>query len=318
MNGINDLRSYSRVWVRNFILSYKKEACLWQTAHPDYNNSIIRNESYDKLVNKLKEVENDPDRIMVVKKVNSLRSAFRREYRKKVANKNYVPKLWYFDILSFIAEQSPGKKIKNGRKSKLLKTESIDQARNMCVEEVLIDENINIDHLPESEQEIDENLMEQEQELGLNIKQELKQQMRVLKISNIETQDTELREAVNTIEDHQSISRTAPYQEQQEQHQQEIEETQHPQTAITHSIQSIQLSKEQLHAILNPTNNTSTTAVTGNYISKDEFDAIGINVASKLRCMNPTQRIIAEKLISDVLFNGQLDILSISSKIIST
>ena len=69
MNGLNDLRSYSRVWVKDFILAYKKEVCLWQTKHTDYNNTIIRNEAYDKLVKKLSEVETNPDRIMVVKKV---------------------------------------------------------------------------------------------------------------------------------------------------------------------------------------------------------------------------------------------------------
>lgn len=48
----------------------------------------------------------------------------------------------------------------------------------------------------------------------------------------------------------------------------------------------------------------------------DEYDAIGINVASKLRSMNHHQRIVAEKLISDVLFSGQLDSLTVSSKLV--
>lgn len=38
----------------------------------------------------------------------------------------------------------------------------------------------------------------------------------------------------------------------------------------------------------------------------DEFDAIGKNVAAKLRNMRTEQRIIAEKLLNDILFEAQL------------
>ena len=41
-------------------------------------------------------------------------------------------------------------------------------------------------------------------------------------------------------------------------------------------------------------------------IAEDEFDAIGRNVAAKLRHMRLDQRIIAEKLLNDILFEAQL------------
>ncbi|KAI4503781.1 hypothetical protein M0802_001184 [Mischocyttarus mexicanus] len=41
-------------------------------------------------------------------------------------------------------------------------------------------------------------------------------------------------------------------------------------------------------------------------VMEDEFDAIGRNVAAKLRNMRIDQRIIAEKLLSDILFEAQL------------
>ena len=41
-------------------------------------------------------------------------------------------------------------------------------------------------------------------------------------------------------------------------------------------------------------------------IVEDEFDAIGRNVAAKLRHMRLDQRIIAEKLLNDILFEAQL------------
>lgn len=47
-------------------------------------------------------------------------------------------------------------------------------------------------------------------------------------------------------------------------------------------------------------NSSNTTTI------EDEFDAIGKNVAAKLRGMRLDQRIVAEKLINDVLFEAQL------------
>ncbi|XP_039758989.1 uncharacterized protein LOC120633023 [Pararge aegeria] len=49
----------------------------------------------------------------------------------------------------------------------------------------------------------------------------------------------------------------------------------------------------------------------------DEYDAIGINVAAKLRGLPPNARILAEKLINDVLFQAQMNGLN-SSTVIST
>jgi len=62
-----DLRSYSRHWLTEFIEQYQEEECLWQPKHNDYSNHTARNKSYDRLVEKLKEVEPNPDRAMVVR-----------------------------------------------------------------------------------------------------------------------------------------------------------------------------------------------------------------------------------------------------------
>ncbi|KAK0085184.1 hypothetical protein PV325_008872 [Microctonus aethiopoides] len=50
-------------------------------------------------------------------------------------------------------------------------------------------------------------------------------------------------------------------------------------------------------------------------LMEDEFDAIGRNVAVKLRNMRIDQRIVAEKLLNDVLFEGQLGTLHRDSNI---
>lgn len=45
----------------------------------------------------------------------------------------------------------------------------------------------------------------------------------------------------------------------------------------------------------------------------DEFDAVGYNVASKLRSMDRKQRILAERIIAETLFQGQMGILSVNT-----
>ncbi|XP_075981593.1 uncharacterized protein LOC142980151 isoform X2 [Anticarsia gemmatalis] len=48
---------------------------------------------------------------------------------------------------------------------------------------------------------------------------------------------------------------------------------------------------------------------------EDEYDAIGINVAAKLRSLPANTRILAEKLINDVLFQAQTNALSTATTI---
>uniref|UniRef100_T1GQH3 BESS domain-containing protein n=1 Tax=Megaselia scalaris TaxID=36166 RepID=T1GQH3_MEGSC len=90
------------------------------------------------------------------------------------------------------------------------------------------------------------------------------------------------------------------------------------------SIPTIQITKEQFPQLFNQTfqspnptasqsQSINSSTSSSSHKLNDEYDAIGLNVAVKLRSMNPHQRIIAEKLIGDVLFNGQLNTLSITS-----
>ncbi|XP_072377384.1 uncharacterized protein [Diabrotica undecimpunctata] len=48
---------------------------------------------------------------------------------------------------------------------------------------------------------------------------------------------------------------------------------------------------------------------------EDEFDVFGKNVSNKLRTMTTQQQILAQKLINDVIFCGQMEQLSLNSQI---
>lgn len=51
-------------------------------------------------------------------------------------------------------------------------------------------------------------------------------------------------------------------------------------------------------------------------VVEDEFDIVGKNVAAKLRQLPPTQRIFAERLINEVLFEAQLGTLTRESGVV--
>lgn len=60
---------------------------------------------------------------------------------------------------------------------------------------------------------------------------------------------------------------------------------------------------------------TISNTISGESEPKDDCDYVGSNVTLKLRSMDRTQRIIAEKLISEVLFYGQFNELEKTAKI---
>ncbi|XP_037950254.1 uncharacterized protein LOC119681209 [Teleopsis dalmanni] len=316
---INDLRSYSRHWLGEFIEIYQSEECLWQPKHPDYSNHSVRNKAYDKLVEKLREVEPNPDRAMVVRKINSLRSAFRREYRKTNSKDNYETRLWYYEKLLFIAEQNPRRfvgsiDVKPMKRSLPL---SFDDDDSLEFEEehqldtptpqennhnadttatVTVSANECVSMVKSEEHTQHHNPHQQQQQQQLHLQAHPGQPHTAVKVLEITSLDSnsqrELQQAVSSLEQ----------QHQMQQHLQQQQAGQPTQLAQIHQqVPNIQT--------IFPTYSAAPTT----HRQDDEYDAIGINVASKLRVMNPTQRIIAEKLISDVLFNGQLDNLSVTS-----
>lgn len=94
-----------------FIDIYRTLPCLWNTKDENYNNRESRSGAWNKLVQKLQEVEPDANQDSVKRKINTFRSNFNREVRKirqtqkEQPNEEYNPTLWYFDHLSFLLNQ---------------------------------------------------------------------------------------------------------------------------------------------------------------------------------------------------------------------
>ncbi|KAH8407336.1 hypothetical protein KR215_004019 [Drosophila sulfurigaster] len=360
MSNLNDLRSYSRHWLTEFIEQYQEEECLWQPKHHDYSNHASRNKAYDKLVEKLKEVEPNPDRAMVVRKINSLRSAFRREFRKSSSKSDYETRLWYYDKLLFIADHKPKRHSNElaGKPKRELQL-NFDDEDSMDFEE-------ESHHTPQSQQHIETIVPAPSDE----VEAEVTPTSNVVVSSQgatLSTISVTPADCVTLVKDESHAHQQAHHEDASEAHQRLVAQATAAQTSlaaaaagghavkvleitsldsnsqreIQQAVNSLEHHQQQLqhlhhqangHAQPVPTiqigrdhyqplfGNASTTAYTTatpttTHRHEDEYDAIGVNVASKLRSINHTQRIIAEKLISDVLFNAQLDNLTVNSSL---
>lgn len=108
-----DLRSLPRDFLREFIELYKENTCLWKVKSKDYSNRQMKTAAYEILRRKLSEVEAIATKENVVKKINSLRTCFRKEYRKVILSERsgagfddiYTPTLWYYELLLFLIDQ---------------------------------------------------------------------------------------------------------------------------------------------------------------------------------------------------------------------
>ncbi|EDW67511.1 uncharacterized protein [Drosophila virilis] len=354
VSNLNDLRSYSRHWLTEFIEQYQEEECLWQPKHHDYSNHAARNKAYDKLVEKLKEVEPNPDRAMVVRKINSLRSAFRREFRKSSSKSDYETRLWYYDKLLFIADHKPKRHSNElaGKPKRELhinfddedsmdfEEESHHTPQSQHIETIVPNPNDEVEEVAATNNVVVSSqgatlstisvtpadcvtLVKDETHQAHNEVAEAHQRLvaqataaqsslaaaaagghavKVLEITSLDSNSQrEIQQAVNSLEHHQ----------------QQLQHLHHQANGHGQPVPTIQIGRDHYQPLFG---NAATTAYTTaapatSHRHEDEYDAIGVNVASKLRSINHTQRIIAEKLISDVLFNAQLDNLTVNSSL---
>ena len=81
----NRIRSHvSRIceFLTEFVHMYREYPCSWKVKSKEYSDRVIKNPAYEYLRTKLKEIDPDANKEKVVKKINSLRSCFRKLLRK--------------------------------------------------------------------------------------------------------------------------------------------------------------------------------------------------------------------------------------------
>ena len=100
---------------REFIHLYRSLPATWKIKSDLYKNRILKQECYEQLTNKLKEIDPLADINTTKKKkkkINTLRSNYRRELKKVMASQKsgagtddiYLPSVWYFDELEFLRD----------------------------------------------------------------------------------------------------------------------------------------------------------------------------------------------------------------------
>lgn len=96
-----------------FFLLYQELPELWKVKSEVYKNRNKKDAAYDKMVEKMKEIEPKADRAMVRTKINAFRTSYRRELKKIKSSIRsgagtddiYKPNLWYYNELDFLRDQ---------------------------------------------------------------------------------------------------------------------------------------------------------------------------------------------------------------------
>uniref|UniRef100_A0A1Y1LH72 MADF domain-containing protein n=1 Tax=Photinus pyralis TaxID=7054 RepID=A0A1Y1LH72_PHOPY len=107
-----DVLTLHEKFIRELISLYRELPAVWKVKSIEYKNKDLKRESYDILVRKCREYVHDADREFVKNKINSLRTSFRKEYKKYLKSKEdcntetYVPRLWYYNLLLFTVQDS--------------------------------------------------------------------------------------------------------------------------------------------------------------------------------------------------------------------
>lgn len=102
--------SVEQLILKEFILMFESLPELWDSTSPSYVNKPKRKAALDKLLNIYKRLKPDCTISDVRKKINSLRSNYRKELKKIILSKRsgagsediYTPKAWTFYCLKFL------------------------------------------------------------------------------------------------------------------------------------------------------------------------------------------------------------------------
>lgn len=110
MKKINMSSTWSRISTLKFIKKYRSLDSIWKTKSKDYHNIDKRDIAYTVLLDLVKKFDPQATKDTVVRKINNLRTAFRRELKKvnfaqRSGMRPYVPRLWYYPDLLFLLDQ---------------------------------------------------------------------------------------------------------------------------------------------------------------------------------------------------------------------
>nr|CAH7740073.1 unnamed protein product [Callosobruchus chinensis] len=114
---MTDMRLWSHEFIAEFINLYKSFPCLYEIKSKDYLNKGMKLSAYNQFVEKLKTLDPTATKDTVVKKINNMRSSYRKELKKIRESRRtgssgeiYASSLWYFHLLDFLYDQEVPRK----------------------------------------------------------------------------------------------------------------------------------------------------------------------------------------------------------------
>lgn len=111
---MTDMRTWPHDFITEFINLYRSLPCLYDTKCKQYSNKQLKAAAYAKLVEKMRQVDLFATRDDVIKKINNMRSSYRKEAKKieigRMTGEPYEPTLWYFHMLDFLYDNNDSMK----------------------------------------------------------------------------------------------------------------------------------------------------------------------------------------------------------------
>ncbi|XP_023948797.2 uncharacterized protein LOC112053569 [Bicyclus anynana] len=272
-----NLRLHSHEFISKFIDAFRKNPCLWNTQNPEYRKKKSKVLAYIRLMKYAQKVEPTITVIDIKRKLQSIRASHRKE-RRKVSESLKSAKTSDDVYVPKLWYYKQLEFLNQHMEDSWEKSniDSITEKSNIASDRLIADDNSSEKCIPSFEElEIKEYVSDDEDNISVKSV-----------ISNV---SSELVESAHETWESPNASNIIP----------KIEPN-----------QSFQLDG----------NNESTNEILS-YIArkidndKDEYDIFGKNVAAELRTMNHQQRIIAKKLMNDVIFHGQLQQLTVETQI---
>lgn len=98
-----------RAFIIDCLKVYKSLPALWDAQSPEYRKKDKKNEAYEILVDKFRERYANINRKDVTKKINALRTNFRKELKRMRQEGRKNSELWYFDEIKFLKDEAATK-----------------------------------------------------------------------------------------------------------------------------------------------------------------------------------------------------------------
>ncbi|KAK7063325.1 hypothetical protein SK128_016049 [Halocaridina rubra] len=102
--SLRSVKNYNRDLTQKFIRAYRNLPLLWDPSSKNYMIKWRRKKAYEELLVVYKDMKEDATVDDVKKKINSLRTNYRKELKKWI-NGDYTPSCWTFEELSFLSGQ---------------------------------------------------------------------------------------------------------------------------------------------------------------------------------------------------------------------